>query len=291
MRYQQNNKIAAAYVTAAGLLFACMGACIKLVSEDASNEWIVFFRNFFGLMLLIPLISRYGVDNLKTNIMRWHLARSVAGLGAMYCFFYSIAHIPLAESVLLSYTTPLFAPVLAVLMLGELLTLSLLVAMLVGFCGVYFIVNPEFTAFSTISMIALLSGFLAAIAMTCIRRMARSEPTTRIVFYYSIICASLSVIPLFFAESLPSFYCIMVLCVIGVLATLGQLALTQGYSKANVAVVGPFTYSTVVFAVLLGWLFWSEIPNWLTSVGIVLVITAGSVALMHNRETQVEPVK
>ena len=289
MHYEQNNKAAAAYIIAAGLLFASMGACIKLVADNASNEWIVFFRNFFGLVLLIPIISRYGLENLKTDVIHWHIARSLAGLGAMYCFFYSIAHIPLAESVLLSYTTPLFAPIIATFLLGELLTLRLMAAMFVGFSGVYFIVNPEFTTFSTVSLIALLSGFLAAIAMTCIRRMARSEPTTRIVFYYSVICATLSAIPLFFAEPLPSFYCIMVLSVIGALATLGQLALTQGYSKASVAVVGPFTYTTVVFAVLLGWLFWQEIPDWLTSVGIILVITAGSVALMHNR--QAEPVK
>ena len=145
MHYEQNNKAAAAYIIAAGLLFASMGACIKLVADNASNEWIVFFRNFFGLVLLIPIISRYGLENLKTDVIHWHIARSLAGLGAMYCFFYSIAHIPLAESVLLSYTTPLFAPIIATFLLGELLTLRLMAAMFVGFSGVYFIVNPDTT--------------------------------------------------------------------------------------------------------------------------------------------------
>ncbi len=282
MHYQQNNNVAAAYILASGLLFACMGACIKLVSEEVSNEWVVFCRNFFGLVVLIPIISRYGIENLKTNILHWHLLRSLMGLGAMYCFFYSIAHIPLADSVLLSYTSPLFAPVIAIFLLGELITARLGVALIVGFTGVYFIINPDLQDFSTVSFIALLSGLLAAIAMTCIRRMARTESTTRIVFYYSVICAFLSSLPLYYADPIPNLYFIAVLAVIGMLATLGQLALTQGYSKASVAHVGPFVYSTVVFATFLGWLFWQEMPDMIASFGIILVITAGSVALSFN---------
>ena len=282
MHYQQNNNIAAAYIIASGLLFACMGACIKLISDDVSNEWVVFCRSFFGLLLIIPIILSYGIDNLKTNIIHWHLARSVVGLGAMYCFFYSIAHIPLSDSVLLSYTSPLFAPIIAIFILGELITARLVGALIVGFIGVYFIISPDLETFTTIYLVALLSGFLAAIAMTCIRRMARTESTTRIVFYYSIICALLSSLPLYYADPIPNLYCIAVLAVIGVLATLGQLALTQGYSRANVAQVGPFVYATVVFATFLGWFFWQEIPDMIASFGIVLVITAGSVALTFS---------
>jgi len=282
VHYQQNNNIAAAYIIASGLLFACMGACIKLISDDVSNEWVVFCRSFFGLLLIIPIILSYGIDNLKTNIIHWHLARSVVGLGAMYCFFYSIAHIPLSDSVLLSYTSPLFAPIIAIFILGELITARLVGALIVGFIGVYFIISPDLETFTTIYLVALLSGFLAAIAMTCIRRMARTESTTRIVFYYSIICASLSSLPLYYADPIPNLYCIAVLAVIGVLATLGQLALTQGYSRANVAQVGPFVYATVVFATFLGWFFWQEIPDMIASFGIVLVITAGSVALTFS---------
>jgi len=282
MHYQQNNNIAAAYIVTSGLLFACMGACIKLVSEDVSNEWVVFFRNFFGLLLIIPIVFSYGIENLKTNIIHWHLARSIMGLGAMYCFFYSIAHIPLADSVLLSYTSPLFAPIIAIFILGELITARLGVALIVGFIGVYFIINPDLEGFSAVSLVALLSGFLAAIAMTCIRRMARTESTTRIVFYYSVICALLSSLPLYYADPIPNLYSIAVLAVIGMLATLGQLALTQGYSKASVAHVGPFVYGTVVFATFLGWIFWQEMPDLFASFGIVLVITAGSVALVFS---------
>jgi len=288
MHYQQNSRVAAAYIITSGLMFACMGACIKLVSQDVDTEWVVFCRNFFGLVLLIPLISRFGLDNLKTKIFRWHLARSVMGLSAMYCFFYAIAHISLADAVLLSYTTPLFAPIIAVFLLGEAVTIRLGFALLVGFAGVYFIINPELAGSSWISLVALLSGFLAAIAMTCIRRLARTEPTTRIVFYYSIICATLSVIPLIHAKPLPNLYCLVVLAVIGALAILGQLSLTQGYAKASVAQVGPFTYSSVLFATLLGWLFWQEAPDILAAFGIILVIAAGSVALTQSGKQRVE---
>ena len=290
MHYQQNSRVAAAYIVASGLMFACMGACIKLVSPDVANEWIVFFRNLFGLVLLIPILSRFGIENLKTNIIHWHILRAVMGLGAMYCFFYSIAHIPLSNSVLLSYTTPLFAPIIAMFLLKEHLTPRLVIALVVGFVGVYFMINPKFSDFTSISLIALLSGFLAAVAMTCIRKMSKTEPTTRIVFYYATICTLLSAIPLFQAEAPPNLYSIQVLVVIGVLATLGQLALTQGYARASVAEVGPFTYLTVIFATLLGWVFWQEIPDAFAAVGFILVITAGSVALMQVGKRESEKV-
>lgn len=297
MLYKQNHRLASAYIIASGFMFALMGAGIKLVSNDVGTELVVFFRNLFGFIVILPFVLRNGVSGLRTKIPLWHIARSLAGLGAMYCFFYSIAHIPLSESVLLSYTTPLFAPILAYLFLRETVTRSLIYAIMLGFVGVTFLLNPDFETFSWVALVALCSGMFAALAMICIRRMSTSEPASLVIFYYGLICTAVSAIPLmgipvvdafFFNMSgrevipLPDNNLILILFGVGVFATLGQFCLTRGYSMAAVAQVGPFMYSTVVFATVLGWFFWQEMPTLFSAFGIILVVIAGSIALRKS---------
>jgi len=286
--YQQNHKYAALFIITSGLMFACMGACIKLLSNEVSNELIVFFRNLFGLLVLIPFLVKSGLSDLKTNRLRWHIMRSLMGLAAMYCFFYSIAHIPLSEAVLFNYTTPLFAPLIALFWLKEPLSRVLMLAIIVGFLGVSLLLQVDFSGFSWVGLIALASGFFAAIAMTVIRHLSSTEPTIRIVFYYGVVCTSVSTVPLFWINEWPTLSSLLILCAVGLFATLGQLSLTQGYAKASVAQVGPFIYSAVVFATLMGWFFWLEMPDMLSAVGIILVVAAGSIALTYGGRKQAD---
>ena len=279
MIYRQNPRLAAIYIVSSGFMFAIMGACIKLVSEDVSTEFIVFFRNLFGFLVLLPFLFKNGLSTLATQLPWWHLGRSLAGLAAMYCFFYSIAYIPLSESVLLSYTTPLFAPFMAYFLLKEKISSRLMLAIVVGFIGVTFLLNPEFNQFSWVSLVALSAGMFAAMAMTAIRRMSKTEPASRILFYYGFICTSVSALPLLALDTFPDTHALMILVVVGVFATLGQFFLTRGYSTATAAQVGPFTYSTVLFATIFGIVFWQEILSMNTAIGIILVVVAGSFAL------------
>lgn len=284
MLYTQNHKNAALFVILAGLMFACMGACIKLLSGQLSNEVIVFFRNLFGLVVLMPVVINSGLTHLKTDKIHLHLLRSLAGLAAMYAFFYGIRHIPLAESVLLSYTTPLFAPLIAYFWLKEKLTAKLLSVVFVGFAGVTLIIQPDIEHFTWAALIALSSGFFAALAMTTIRRMSDTEPTTRIVFYYGVICTSGSAIPLVFVDTWPNMWQFLILGLIGLFATIGQMSLTRGYGKASVAEVGPFMFSAVIFSTVLALVFWREVPDYLSITGIIIVISAGSIVLMHGKK-------
>lgn len=287
MLYTQNHKIAAFYVILSGLLFASMGSCIKLISADVSNELIVFFRNLFGLLALLPILYRNGKLDLKTRKFHLHLLRGIFGLAAMYCYFYSIAHIPLSEAVLMANTVPLFAPVIAYLWLKESLSRRLVVAISIGFIGVILILHPDVNSFSWVALVALLSGFFAAVAMTTIRKMSDTEPTTRIVFYFAFISTVVSSIMLFNVDNWPGAFQFLILILIGIFATGGQMSLTYGYAQAGVAQVGPFMYSNVVFATVLALIFWQEIPDYLSAVGILVVISAGSIVI----RSQKTPVK
>ena len=109
----------AVFIIAGELMFASMGVGIRLVAAELPNESVVFFRNLFSLFLLTPWLLRSGVGGFKTGVPHVHLLRGIAGVGAMYCFFYAIANIPLANAMLLKLTAPLFMPLLALWWLRE----------------------------------------------------------------------------------------------------------------------------------------------------------------------------
>jgi len=265
----------------AGLLFAAVGACVRVLSESLPNEMVVFFRSFLGLVALLPLVWHRGVANLRTRKFRDHLTRGVAGVAAMYCYFYAVAHLPLAEAVLLNYTTPLFVPFIAALWLGERIPPKLWAGIGIGFLGVLFILKPGQTLFSPAALVGLASGVLAAFAVTGVRRLTRTEPVWRIVFYFSLVSTLVAAVPLPLRWQTPDTSLWLLLIAMGAVASLGQLLLTRAYSHVPAAQVGPFSYSTVVFAAVAGWALWSEVLDLYSLSGALLVCLGGILTIRY----------
>jgi drug/metabolite transporter (DMT)-like permease len=270
-----NFKRGATLMIASGLLFATMGGIIKYISAHLPNEMVVFFRSFLGLLVLFPWVWQRGFGQLKTQKLRGHLLRGLAGLTAMYCYFYSIAHMSLAEATLLNYASPLFVPFISVLWLGEKIPGRLWVTIAIGFLGILLILKPGMALFEPVSLIGVASGFFAALAVVSVRRLTSSEPTLRIVFYFSAVCTVVSAVPLIWRWQAPEPGLWISLLAVGVLASMAQSLLTRAYSCAAAAQVGPFTYSTVVFAAMVGGIFWGEILDIFSFAGALLVCLAG----------------
>jgi len=260
-------------------MFAIMGVLVRKASATLSNEMVVFMRNLMALVFVMPIfIVRNGMSGMKTDKPLFHILRGVAGLSAMYCYFYSLAHMKLAEAVLLSYTSPLFIPIIALIWLKEPVSRTIRSAVFIGFMGVIFILKPGFGIFQPVALIALIAAMFASLAMVTIRRMSDSEPPGRIVLIYSLLTTLISSIPLVWAWETPQKSTLIILVLLGIVAMTGQFLLTKGYSLAPAAQVGPFIYSTVVFAAIFGWFFWDEALDLYTLLGAMLVCIAGIVA-------------
>ncbi len=278
----------ALFIIAAEFMFASMGASIRMVSAEIANAGVVFFRNLVGLSVLLPLMLLQGTGSLRTKVPHLHLLRGLAGLSAMYCFYYAVAHIPLAEAMLLKLSSPLFIPLVALLWLGETVPAKVRWAILVGFTGVVIILRPDLGELSSVALIALLGGFFAAVAKVTVRRLSRTEPTTRIVFYFAVTGTLVSMFPLMFYWVTPSAQAMGWLIVIGLCATAGQFLLTKGFSMASAARMGALGFFAVLFGAAYGWLFWDEVLSWSTLLGSLLVILSGVAAsrrLMPQTET------
>ena len=279
MTYDNDLRQGALYMTVSALLFAAMALAVKVASRGLPNAEVVFFRNLLGLGVLLPLMLPLSARGLATRHLAEHLVRALAGLGAMYCFFYAIGHMRVADAVLLNYSLPLFMPLIAWAWLKEPVPRRLWWALGVGFVGLLLILKPGLSLFNPVALFGVAAAMLAALAQVGIRRLTRTEPVTRIVFYFGVIATAVSAVPLAGVWRPPDATQWQVLLALGVLATLAQLALTRAYAHAPAAQVGPFLYMVVVFTTLLeGWYFevW---PDPLSIAGAVLVCTAGILTL------------
>jgi drug/metabolite transporter (DMT)-like permease len=282
--YKDQPVAGALCVLSASLTFAILGAVVKVVSLSLTNEMVVFFRNFCSLFFILPWIwySR-PIGGLRTSYFPLHLLRSMAGLGGMYCFFYVIARLQLSESFLLMSTAPLFIPIIAYIWIHEPVERNVRGAIIIGFIGIILILKPGVGVFRPIAFVGLGAGLMGALAMVSIRRMSSSEPTIRIVFYFTVFGTLISAIPLVWSWQSPKAEIWWLLVLMGLLAAVGQFLLTKGYSLAPAAKVGPFSYSNVVFAMVLGWVLWGESLDFLTWVGAFLICIAG---IITTRKTE-----
>jgi drug/metabolite transporter (DMT)-like permease len=274
-------------MVASALLFAGMGAAVKIASTALPNAMIVFARSALGLVALLPWLVRLGPRNLATRHFREHLVRGLAGLAAMYCFFYAIAHLRLADAVLLNYSLPLFTPFIESAWLGEPFPPRLWRSVGLGFLGVLVILRPGPGIFQPAALAGVAAALLAAVAQVGVRRLTRFEPSIRIVFYFGVIATAGSALPLVHAWRTPAPPLWLTLAILGVLATLGQLLLTEAYAFAPAAQVGPFVYTTVVFAGFFDWWLFDRPPDRYTLAGAVMIALAGILALRRRPEAVV----
>lgn len=258
----------------AALGFSLAGALIKAASAQMPNEMVVFLRCAVGLLALLPWVAHTG---LRTAVAtrRWggHLLRAAFGVGAMYCFFYAIAHLHLAEAMLLTYSTPLWIPFIAWAWIGERPPWRVFPAIAIGLLGIALIVQPGRAPVDPLAgMIGIASGLLAACAMVGIRRISDTEPAPRIVFYFALLSTLITALPLLWRWQTPSLEGGLLMVAAGLFATHAQLNLTRAYGCAPAALIGPFTYLSVVFAGALAWVIWDETMDPWSLLGVALVV-------------------
>ena len=256
------------------LLFSIMGVCIRFASQTVDNPTIVFFRNAVGLFIFIPMLFKQGVGFIKTEKLWMHTWRSIVGLAAMYGFFYAIAHLKLSNAMVFSYSSPIFIPIIAWLFLKEKITKSMIFAALIGLTGVLFVAKPDQGLFNIISFIGLGACFLSAMAFVTVRALTNTEPPERVVFYFCIFGTLISSIPMFWHWRVFTWYELALLVTAGLLANISQLFMSYAYSLAPAGQIGPMNYIAIIFAGIWGFIFWHEIPDMFSVIGIIIILCA-----------------
>jgi len=265
--------------------FAGVSALVKHLSATQNFEQLVFFRNVFAFLVLLPWLWRKGPGALKTSRWKLHLVRGIAGITAMYLFFYAISTIPLAQATLVLLLSPFLIPVIGWLWLKDYVSRQTWLAILLGFIGVFIFLDPLGSSISPVVGVAFIAAALAAFTKTVIRKMSATESTSKIVFYFSGFATIASAIPLIWLwQSIPAENWLG-LGLMGLLAVYGQLAMTKAFSIAPAAKIGVFTYSSVIFAAVLGYWFFDEAVYWHMLWGTLVIIIAGYFAIRTRRKS------
>jgi len=268
---------------ASTLFFGLMAVVIRLASKALPTFEIAFFRNTFGLLALLPLLLRSGAS-LRTKQLPRYLLRSTIGIGSMLAGFWAIGHLPLSQAISLSYSTPLFVTIAAVVWLGEHVRRRRWAAVIVGFLGVLVIVQPGSSAFTAGSLIAVLAAVLSAVVAIQIKQLSRVDPADTIVFYTYVFWVPLSLLPALFVWKWPHGINWLWLVCTGVFGTGGQLLWTRALRLGEVSALTPISFMQLPVVAVAGYfLFDEKISHW-TVIGAAIIFAAN--AYIAHREVQ-----
>lgn len=271
-----------------------MAVCVKATAPDIPPGQAVFFRSFFAIPVILAWLLWQGglARGLRSANPMGHFWRGLVGVSAMALGFTALAFLPLPEATALAYAAPLLTVVFAAMFLGEPVRLFRLSAVAVGLLGVMVILAPRFQIFAAErtttletlgAMAALLGAVCAALAQVFVRKLVASEATAAIVFYFSVSASILSLVSLPFGWTLPRADQLALLVLAGFLGGLGQILLTESYRHAEVSVIAPFEYASMLTALLLGYLLFDEAPTGSMLLGGALVVAAGLAIIYRER--------
>jgi drug/metabolite transporter (DMT)-like permease len=261
-------------MVASTLLFAAMHTAIRHATQHLSGFEVAFFRNLFGLMVIVPLLMRYGPGLFHTQKLGLHLLRAVINAVSMVCFFIGLSMTPIARVTALAFTAPLFTALFSALFLGEVFRWRRWTAIFVGFVGALVILRPGLHAVDTGALLVLFSSVLWSIAMIDIKVLGRTESSRTIAAYVTALLTPLTLVPALFVWEMPSPGLWGWLIFIGVIGTIGQFIITEAIKLADMTVLMPFDFLKLVWAAFLGMIFFAEVPDALTWIGAAIVFAS-----------------
>lgn len=242
----------------AALIFALGNALIRHITGELHAFEVVFFRNLFSLLFMVPWAVATGFRGLRTDRAALYASRSATSLVAMLLWFYSVAHLPLPNATALSFATPLFVTIGAALFLHEAVRPRRWIAVATGFAGVLIVIRPGVGALSVPSLIVMLHCVAAATTTLQMRSLAKSEGTFAMVTYMGLFLTPMALVPALFVWTWPSWEALGWLAVLGGILTLAHLALTRAFHLAEASALMPYDYIKLPFTALIAWPLFGE---------------------------------
>jgi len=276
------------YMLFASFLFACMGAFAKQLSGSMSSIEVVFFRNVFGVILI--LISIYRKPIVQQGGKFWLLIfRGMAGFTALLFFFYNIANIPLGEAMTFSKTSTIFSAIFAYIFVKEKLGFKGWLGVFIGFIGILFITKFDGSSLDKTDWLGILCGVGAGLAYTSIRELRKYYDGRTIVLSFMTIATVgpliLMIISEFYTNAkldfmfskfiMPYGQDWIYIVLLGVVATFAQIYMTKAYSVAKAGIIGTISYANIIFSIAIGMLLGDSFPDIWIVFGIMLIVISG----------------
>ena len=275
---------AALLMLASTVAFGLMALCIRLASQTEPTWEVAFFRNAFGFVALLPMLlwpllrDRRPLASLRGDLRTTQLPRYFVrcgiGIVSMYCGFWAIGNLPLAQAISLAYSSPIFITIAAALWLGEHVRMRRWLAVAAGFIGVLVIVRPWSLAFTTGSLVAVAAAVMNALVAIQIKQLSRVDKADTIVFWTYVLWVPMSLLPALFVWHPPQGIAWLWLVLSGVLGTIGQLLWTRALKIGEVSALTPISFMQLPIVTLAGWLLFAERIDSGTLLGASIILSA-----------------
>ena len=277
-------------VTAIGL-FTIMAAIIKATAGHVPAGEAVFFRSLFAIPIIVAWLVMRGElrHGLIAKNPMGHVWRGVLGTSAMGLTFTGLGMLPLPEVTAIGFATPIFTLILAAVFLGETIRLIRISAVVVGLAGVLVMIWPRLSGGADIGDTATLGAIMILIATIAramvqihIRQLVQTEHTAAIVFYFSVTATGLSLLTLPFGWQVPSWNILLLLIASGFIGGVAQILVTSSYRFAAASMLAPYDYASMLFAIIIGYVWFAELPTLVMLAGATLVIAGNAVVIWRE---------
>jgi drug/metabolite transporter (DMT)-like permease len=281
--------MAALWMVGSGIFFTGLAGTIRYLGQEMHPFEVAFFRNLFGLAFMVPWLFSAGLSGLKTARLGLYVLRCLLGLASMLAWFTALAWLPIAQAVALSFTAPIFATILAAVYLKETVRARRWTATTVGLVGVLVILWPQLSApgGATLSggvALAVISTLLSVVVSLIVKRLSATEPANAIVTYMVLIMTPLSLVPALFHWTWPPMELWFWLVAMGALGSLGHICYVRAFAMADASAVMPYDYTRLLFAAVIGWLAFGELPTIYTWIGAAIIV-ASAIYIAHREAT------
>lgn len=266
------------------LSFSLANVCVKQISHIPVME-VVFFRCLLGVLFCF-----YGLGGLRSEWIGKNrqllFLRGVFGTAALYSFFLTVQHMPLASAMTIQYLSPVFTTVIAIFLLNEKVRPIQWVFYAIAFSGVLFIQRFDVRVSLSLLAIGIFSAFCSGMAYNLVRKLREKEHPLVVVLHFQLIGAIVGFVFTLFEWKTPSLSDLLYLILIGIFSQMGQVFLTNALQREKAASVAIINYSGLIYGILLGWLFFDESQSFGSLFGMLLVVVGVIASVVYTRKRE-----
>ena len=281
-----NNKLAISLIIISVFFGTVMLSFLKIAQEDVNVYVAGFFRFFLGLVIILPYIIKNKDIVLKTTHLKQHFLRAILGLPAMLIYFSALVLLPIEKLTAISFVVPLIVTILAVFFLGEKIYIYRTLALILGFSGMLVIIRPGFVDISIGVYMVLFSALLWSINIIITKKISKDDSAITILAYQSIFMSLLSFFIVLFFWEMPSLKTFIYLILAAMCGTVLHLTLNHAFKLVDVSMTQPYSFLNLVFASIIGYFVFDEIPDLFTWIGALIIFTG--VLIISYREMKLD---
>jgi len=281
-----NNKLAIFLIITSVFFGTVMLSFLKIAQEDVNVYVAGFFRFFLGLVIILPYIIKKKDAVLKTTHLKQHFLRAILGLPAMLLYFSALVLLPIEKLTAISFVVPLIVTILAVFFLGEKIYIYRTLALILGFSGMLVIIRPGFVDISIGVYMVLFSALLWSVNIIITKKISKDDSAITILAYQSIFMSLLSFFIVLFFWEMPSIKTFIYLILAAMCGTILHLTLNHAFKLVDVSMTQPYSFLNLVFASIIGYFVFDEIPDLYTWIGAIIIFTG--VLIISYREMKLD---